>query len=277
MSAIDTVVDDGPVRDVTDDRAAERLHRQGSWRLARQGARDMTPMIIGIVPFGLALGATIGASSIDPWAGFMSAPLILAGAAQLATLQMLETGSHPVVIVASALLINLRILLYSASLASWFQGVRLRTRLLMAAAVIDQTHLVCTPRFERGDLDRRGRVAYFTGAGTWLVAAWIASQTVAVLLGAELPDSARLDMAAPFALLGLLAKSLTTRPAALAAVTGTLVVTIGAGLPFHSATLAATLSGIAMAVLFERHLGTATRTPPAAEVPDGDGDVRSLR
>jgi predicted branched-subunit amino acid permease len=121
--------------------------------LARAGARDMTPMAVGIVPFGLALGAMIGASGIDPWAALASAPLILAGAAQLTTLQMLETGSNPVVIVASALLINLRILLYSASLAPWFSGVRLRLRLLLATSVIDQTHFVAVPRFEGATWD----------------------------------------------------------------------------------------------------------------------------
>ena len=35
---------------------------------------------------------------------------------------MLEAGSHPLVIIASALLVNIRILLYSASLAPWFRG-----------------------------------------------------------------------------------------------------------------------------------------------------------
>ena len=223
--------------------------------LARAGARDMTPMVLGIVPFGLALGAMMGSTDLDPWAAFASAPLILAGAAQLTTLQMLEAGSNPVVIVASALLINLRILLYSASLAPWFTGVRLRMRLLLATSVIDQTHFVAVPRFERGDLDRRGRVAYYTGASIWLVSAWLASQAVAMVLGAELPESARLDMAAPLALIGLLAKSVGTRPSAVAAAVGVGVVTVGAGLPFHSATLVATVAGITAAVVTDLRTG----------------------
>jgi len=217
--------------------------------LVRAGARDITPMVLGIVPFGLALGAMIGSSGVDPWAALASAPLILAGAAQLTTLQMLEAGSNPVVIVASALLVNLRILLYSASLAPWFSGVRLRLRLLLATSVIDQTHFVSVPRFERGDLDRRGRVAYYTGASVWIVSAWLGSQAVAALLGGELPESVRLDMAAPLALIGLLAKSVGTRPASLAAAVGVAVVALGAGLPFHSATLVATVLGITVAVL----------------------------
>jgi predicted branched-subunit amino acid permease len=223
-----------------------------TWELARNGVRDMTPMAVGIIPFGLAVGATIAASDVGIWVGLASAPMILAGAAQLATLQMLDEGSSPAVIVVSALLINLRIPLYGASLAPWFRGVRLRTRLLLATAVIDQTHFVCEPRFEAGDLDRRGRVAYYSGAGGWLIAVWLGSQVAAVVVGAELPESARLDMAAPLALVGLLAKSVGSRPSALAALVGTVVVTVGAGLPFHTAALVATLVAIAAAVVVDR-------------------------
>lgn len=253
MSAAPAEVPDQCV-DVADRTGGEqhepvRRTRSGA---AREGIRDITPMVIGVVPFGLALGATVGASSIDPWAGIASAPLILAGAAQLATLQGLETGTHPVLIVVSAILINVRLLLYGASLAPWFRGVRLRTRLLIATTVVDQIHLTCTPRFERGDLDGRERVAYYAGAAIWLASAFVGAQVVALTVGAELPESARLEMAAPFALLGLVAKSLGSRPSAIAGLVASVVVTFGAGLPFHSAVLVATLVGISAAVVAER-------------------------
>ena len=219
--------------------------------LVRQGARDMMPMAMGVAPFGIALGAFIGASSVDPWAGLASAPLILAGAAQLATLQMLDAGSSPAVIIVSALLINLRLLLYSTSLAPWFASARLRTRLLLAVPVIDQTHFVCVPRFERGDLDHRHRVAYYTGAATCLIGTWLGSQTAALALGASLPDAARLDMAAPLALVGLLAKSVAGRASLTAGAVAVTVASVGAGLPLHSATLVATVVAIAAAVALE--------------------------
>ena len=226
--------------------------------LAWEGARHMTPMVLGIVPFGLALGATIAASSVDPGAGAASAPLILAGAAQLATVQMLDTGTAPLVIVVSALLINVRILLYGASLAPWFAELPLWRRLLVAAAVIDQTHFVCTPRFQQGDLDQRGRTAYYAGAAGWLIAAWLGAQAVALVLGAHLPDAAHLEMAAPLALVGLLAKSTADRPAVAAAVAATAVAAVGAGLPLHSSVLVAILVGMAAGI------GTARATTPAA-------------
>ncbi len=221
-------------------------------RFMREGARDITPMVIGVIPFGLAIGAAVTTSSLSTAQGVASAPVILAGAAQLSTVQMIDAGVAPAMIVLSALLINARILLYSASIAPWFRGESMRRRLLLAVPVIDQMHFTCVPRFERGDLDARQRRAYYAGAATWLLAAWIGSQAVAITVGATLPDSVGLHVAAPLALAGLLAKSIATPAAATAAGCAVLVVTIGTGLPFHSAVLAATLAGITVGTLLAR-------------------------
>lgn len=213
-------------------------------RVALDGARDMTAMVVGVIPFALAIGTSIGASSVSPAQGLASAAGILAGSAQLATIEMLDTGTAPLVIIVSALLINARILLYGAAIAPWFSGQPLRRRLALAIPVIDQMHFTCTARFERGDLDERGRVAYYTGAAVWLCGAWLTAQAVAIAIGAQMPDSLRLDLAAPLALVGLLARSTGDRPAIGAAVAAAVVAVAFVGVPLHGSTLLATLCGI---------------------------------
>jgi predicted branched-subunit amino acid permease len=227
-----------------------------SWRVAREGARDITPMVIGVLPFALAIGAAIGASSLGTGAGLVSGPAILAGAAQLTVVQMLDDGAAPLVIVLSALMINARILLYSASLAPWFRGESLRRRLLLALPVIDQLQFTCVPRFEQGDLDARGRRAYYVGAAAWLATAFVVTQAAAVLAGAEVPDAVHLEVAAPLALAGLLAKSTVGARAAVAAAVAALVTVIGVVLPFRSAVLVAALAGIAAGIAFDARRGT---------------------
>jgi len=228
-----------------------------------EGARDITPMVLGVVPFGMAIGATAGTLQIDTGPALAGAPLILAGAAQLTTLQMLDAGVAPVVIVLSALMINARLLLYSASIAPWFRHETLRRRLVLAAPVIDQLHFTCVPRFERGDLDREGRLAYYSGAAIWLVGAWLTSQTSAMLVGASVPDAVGLRVAAPLALVGLLAKSMTDHRGVVAAIVAGVVAVVGTGIPFHSAVLVAALVGIAAGTLAARHTARsdATITP----------------
>lgn len=212
----------------------------------------MTPMALGLVPFGLAIGGTIASSSIGSWPGLASGPIILAGAAHLATLQMLEAGVTPVVVVASALVINLRLVLYSATLAPWFAGVPRRRRLALAATITDQLYFVCIERFPKGDLDVRGRTAYYAGAAGCLVSIWLGSQYTATLLGAELPAAARLDMAAPLALAGLLARSARTGSAQVAAAASIIVVAAGASLPLGTSILIATVGGVVAAAATQR-------------------------
>jgi predicted branched-subunit amino acid permease len=214
---------------------------------AREGMRDITPMVIGVVPFGLAIGAAIGTSSLTTPQGLATGPVILAGAAQLSTVTMLDAGAAPLVIILSALMINARILLYSTALAPWFADEPLRRRLLLAIPVIDQLYFTCIPRFERGDLDAARRRWYYAGAGGWLVVAWVASQALAIVGGAQLPGWLGLRVAAPLALAGLLAKSVTSRRATVAGGVAAAITLVAVDLPFHSVVLVATLVAIAAA------------------------------
>jgi predicted branched-subunit amino acid permease len=85
-----------------------------------------------------------------------------------------------------------------------------------------------------------------------LTVLWVGSQMAAAVLGAGLPAAARLDMAAPLALVGLLARSAPGRSASIAAMVAVVVSAGGAGLPFRSTTLVAILTAIAVAMLVER-------------------------
>ncbi|MGI9645929.1 MAG: AzlC family ABC transporter permease [Ilumatobacteraceae bacterium] len=210
-----------------------------------EGARDITPMVIGVIPFALAIGAAIGASTLTRAEGLASGPIMLAGSAQLATVRMIDAGVAPLIIVLSAIVINARLLLYGASLAPWFAGRSLWARLLLAIPVIDQMHFTCDPRFERGDLDEPGRVAYYAGAAMWLVGAWVGAQAAAIVAGAGMPESLGLEIAAPLAMVGLLAKSTTGRPSIVAAAVGFTVAVVAVGMPLHSSVLAASIGGIA--------------------------------
>jgi predicted branched-subunit amino acid permease len=212
-----------------------------------EGARDMTPMVAGLIPFAVAIGTTISTSHLSRLDGLLSGPVILAGSAQLVVVKMLDAGSAPLLIILSAMMINARVLLYSASLAPWFTGRSLRSRLLLAIPVIDQLHFICTPRFGRGDLDLRGRSVYYSGAAVWLVGAWVGAQAIPIVIGATAPDALHLEIAAPLALVGLLAKT-TDRRSMAAAVTGLVVAATAVRLPMHTSILAATLAGIAAGV-----------------------------
>jgi predicted branched-subunit amino acid permease len=215
-----------------------------SLHLAIEGARDITPMVVGVIPLALAIGGAIGASSLSRAQAAFSAAAILAGTAQLATIDMLDGGVAPGIVIVSAILINARIILYSAALAPWFSELPLGRRLLLALPVIDQLHFTCTPRFSRGDLDAAGRTAYYVGAASWLVSAWVLTQIVAIMIGANIPAAVGLQLAAPLSLAGLLARSATSASSMSASLAGALLAVTCAAAPMHSSVLIATLAGI---------------------------------
>lgn len=217
--------------------------------IALEGARDITPMVIGVIPLAIAIGATIGTSTLSATQGMVSAGAILAGAAQLNAIELLDAGAATPVAIASALIINARLLLYGASIAPWFRDEPLGRRLLLALPVIDQMHFTCIPRFERGDLDRRGRCAYYAGAGIWLIGAWVGTQTIAIASAGQAPAALGLHIAAPLALVGLLAKSTVDRRTQIAAAVAGVTAVVGVGLPFHTSVLVAIVAGIAVATV----------------------------
>lgn len=235
---------------------------------AMEGARDITPMMLSVVPFALTIGAVLASSSIGTVEALVSGPLTLAGAAQLTAVQMLEDGVAPFVIIVSALLINARIILYSTAMAPWFRDESLARRLLLAIPLIDQLYFTCSARFERCDLDRRQRQAYYAGGAALLVTGWVAAQSVAIVAGARVPDGVGLDIGAPLALAGLLAKSTADRPSRVAAASAAVLVVGCVVLPFHSGVLVSTL--VAMVI------GTSVaRRNTRRDVPDREdrGDL----
>jgi len=213
---------------------------------AGEGARAILPMVVAVVPFGLAIGAAIGPSALPDAAGWSGAPLILAGSAQLTALNMLDGGAAPVLAVLAAVAVNARLLVFGAGAARWFGSLPVRRRLLLAFPLIDQLYAVCEARFARGDLDVRGRQAFYAAAAAVLAASWMAAQAVGLAAGAAVPAGAGLDLAAPLAFAGLLARMSWSGPALAAGATAAGVASVGVGLPFHSSVLAAIAAGVAV-------------------------------
>ena len=105
---------------------------------ALQGMRAMTPLLPGIVPFGLIAGFTpvsFGFTWFDAWAGSL---LMFAGASQLAAYQLMNESASLWVILLTVAAINLRYLLYSASIAPHLADASRPTRLLAGYGLTDQ-------------------------------------------------------------------------------------------------------------------------------------------
>lgn len=85
------------------------------------GARAIVPVLLALLPFGLAFGAAAAGNGFSAFEALAMSVFVAAGAAQLAAVQLIAAGASVAVVVLTVLVINLRLTLYSASLAPHFQ------------------------------------------------------------------------------------------------------------------------------------------------------------
>ena len=208
-------------------------------------------MLIGVVPFGLIAGAAPVADGLGGWAAIGLSTVVFAGASQLAAADVLADGGSVLVAVLAAWTVNLRMVLYAASLAPYLSDEPLRRRLLAAYTLNDQTYALSVTRWARGG-DPRTRLAYYFGAASLLWVAWQAATVAGVLVGGAVPDEFPLDFAVPLVFLVLLVPLLTARPAVAAALAGggaaVLAAELGAG---HLSVMAGAAAGIAIGVVVD--------------------------
>ena len=146
--------------------------------------------------------------------------IVFAGASQLAVVQALASGGSAIVAAVAAWTINLRILLYSASLAPELTHETTRRRLLASYFLTDQAYAVSITRWNIHHSDRAGRFSYYMGAAVTLWIVWQFSTIAGALVGAAIPADVPLDFAVPLVFLVLLVPTLTSVPAVVAAAAG---------------------------------------------------------
>jgi 4-azaleucine resistance transporter AzlC len=215
------------------------------------GVRAVSPLLLAVIPFGLVLGVTAAASLVGGGLGIATSFIIFAGAAQLVTVQLLDAGTSLVVVIVTALVVNVRHLMYSAAMAPHFSEFPRRTRLVLPYLLTDQAFAVSLLRYETAT-DPTYKRWFFTGAGFALWTSWQVATIVGVALGAQIPESLGLEFAIPLVFLVLLIPVVQTRPGLVAAVVGGLVAVAASGAPYGLGLVIGALTGVAAGVAAEQ-------------------------
>lgn len=126
-------------------------------RVFASGALAVAPMLPGVVPFGMVAGLTAVGTGLSAAQAMALSVTVFAGASQLATLQLIAEGALPAVILLTALTVNLRFAMYSASLAPHFQHLGPGPRLGLAYFMVDQNYALAINRYRLEDEDWRRR------------------------------------------------------------------------------------------------------------------------
>lgn len=221
------------------------------------GGRAMLPLLLGVVPFGLVLGITAVDAGLSVVQVLGMSLFVFAGASQLAMVELLAADAGLSVVVATALIVNLRYLMYSASIAPRFRHYAARWKLVLSYLVTDQSYALAMARYER---TTDGQPWYFVGAAVTIWAAWQAATVAGATAGATARSIPSLGFAVPLTFTALLVPTVTDSPRLVAAVVGGGVAVAAGGLPNRLGLLVGALAGVAAGVLSNR---AATEGDPA--------------
>lgn len=241
----------------------------------RSGARAVAPMLVGVVPFGLVAGASPGEHGLGAGAAIGFSTIVFAGASQLAAIDVLGDGGSALVAAVAAWTINLRMLLYSASLAPHLARESLGTRLGLAYLLTDQAYAVSIARWDGTD-DPRRRVPYYLGGALLLWGSWQLCTIIGAVVGPSVPEDVPLEFAVPLVFLVLLIPVLNGPPALVAALVGGFGAVAAAELGAGSLSLMiGAVAGILAGTLTELGRGRRGLPPPTFDValePESEPD-----
>lgn len=214
--------------------------------------RAILPLLPGIVPFGVIAGVTpitLGYSWIDSVLGSL---LMFAGASQLAAYQLLGEGASIWVILMTVAAINLRYLLYSASLAPDLLGATRGARWLAGYGLTDQIYAIAKRDYPAHQWDLQERLAYYAGGSVTIWLLWQMCTLAGAMIGQIIPVFWSLEFMIPLTFLALALNTLKTRAHRVAAVVGATVSYLGLDLPYNLGLIVGALSGICAAIVSQR-------------------------
>lgn len=220
-----------------------------------RGTRDALPFVLVIVPFAALFGvvATEAGLNVAEVMGF--SVLVIAGAAQFTAVQLMTENAPTFIVILTALAVNLRMAMYSASLTPYLGGAPVWRRAIVAYLMVDQAYALSQIKFElEPELSLTERFAYYVGTVAPLAPLWYTATYLGAVAGTQIPPALALDFALPITFLAMIAPALRTLAHVAAATTSVVLALLMAWLPYGSGLLVAALGAMIVGAQVELFL-----------------------
>src|SRR5439155_882252 len=150
------------------------------------GALASAALLVGIVPWRVVAGVAMVSAGLTQAQAVAMSVLVFAGTAQLAVLPLLIAKAPLWVMIATALVVNLRYVIYSAVLAPHFEHLPRRWRVLLSYVTVDGMFALFAGRYRPDDGNRHNHW-YFLGGSLVMWCAWQLSSGIGIFAGAMIP------------------------------------------------------------------------------------------
>ncbi len=227
---------------------AETPPRSEFWH----GVRATLPLILGAIPFGIIFGAAAAGSGLTTAATIGMSLLVFAGSAQFIAANLVKGGAPLLVIILTTFVVNLRHMLYSATLAPHVKRLPQQWLLPLGFWLTDETFAVTSTRYNEPDASPYKHWFYF-GSALSMYANWQLCTWIGLIAGGVLPDTGRLglDFAMIATFIGIVVPSVRTRPMLIAVVVAGIASLLTFSLPNKLGLIIAALAGVAAGAIAE--------------------------
>lgn len=217
----------------------------------REGALAAAPLLVGIVPFGIVTGLAMVSAGLTQAQAVAMSVLVFAGTAQLAVLPLLVAKAPLWVMYATAVVVNLRYVIYSAVLAPHFEHLSRPWRALLSYITVDGVFALYVGRFTPRDGISHKHWHYLGGSLVmWF--GWQLASGIGIFAGAMIPRGWSLEFASTLGLIALVMPLLFDRAVVWGALAAGLVSLFAAKLPLNLGLLAAIAAGVAVGLAVAR-------------------------
>lgn len=207
------------------------------------GVLAETPLLVATFPFGLIYGTLAIQVGLPALQAQLMSAIVFAGSAQMITTELVRTGTPGIVIVLTIAIVNLRHMLYSASVAPYLKRLSLLWKGVLAYLLTDEAFAVTITHYEDTS-DREHTHWFFLGSGLALWTNWQISTALGILLGAVLPANLSLDFTLALTFIALVAPNLKDRPGVTAALVAGVLAIFTYNYPYKLGLILSALAGI---------------------------------
>lgn len=240
----------------TDSPDSATITPHSHWKSLAAGARDTMPMLVGAAPFGMIFGTLVAASPMAPWHGQLMSLSVYAGSSQFIATGLIASHTGMLVIWLTTLIVNLRHMLYAATLLPHVAHLSARWRWLLGFLLTDETFAVVAGYHQRRLSPEAQRDAhwYFLGSGLAMYGNWQLWTLVGLLFGTLFPQlqSMGLDYAMVATFIAIIVPQLNRLPQLAAALAAGSFAYLLQGLPYKIGLLSAVLIGVVVGMALSK-------------------------
>jgi len=212
-------------------------------------------VLLALLPFGVAFGATATGNGLSVVQALGMSVFIFAGAAQLAAVPLLSAGASITVVLLTVLVINLRLTLYSASLAPHFRRIPAGWKGLLAYLLTDQAYAATITPFDDGETEEPDKRWYFLGVALAIWVTWQAATLLGVFVGSWASEGWSLDFVLPLIFIAAVVPAIKDRTTGAASLSAGVAALFCVALPLNFGLISAALVGVIGGLATEMILG----------------------